>query len=381
MKSSLGDRANRAATRSGMFYLADSKPRNSMEPSYSIFVAVCALLAATWGYFAWRKHQAERDFAPDADKLTPRLNPLAGLSFDDALDSEKFAGHIRQAVEKALLQSAVGVGIHVDHVQIESEPSAKGNLLVTFANRMADGTEGGSQFELAQNAQGAYRAIAKGVTAGADLGDIDLMAVWLRRFAAGTTAVVSVANVISGADAANKLKTVLKGQEQMFAYRTIDQFAGLRTVYERLREELAKEPPSADALNDLRHKLREIRHALLGEAKTDLAKLEFLYPEHTGLLAKPRMTWDAIAKRGGSEPHNARLKELEAFRGKLLLARKCLDVEQISAASAGVADSQRILLEEAASEVREMLPYYQELEEEAIQGDSLTETLSSLFAG
>lgn len=352
-----------------------------MEPSYLVFVGLTALVGITALFVYLRKSSRSRDYVPDAVHLATRINPLEGLSFDDALDGEKFEAHVRGSVEKALLQSAAGSGIHVDLVELTSDEVSPENLLVTFGRVQGDGGLARTSFKLVRNARGAYKSVAGQVGQFTDLGDLDLTALWLRRLAAGSTAVVSLAHFISGADAARKLSLVVKGQEQLFAYRSIDQFATVRTTYEQLREELGKDLPSAEVLDGIRLKLRQTRHSLMGEARRDLSHLEFLYPEHTGLLAKTKMTWDAIVKRDGSEAHNGRLQALEQFRGKLLLARKCLDFEQVAAAGAGLHHMQAVLVEEAESEIEDMLSEYREFEAEVTQDSTLAEILTEIVRG
>lgn len=338
------------------------------------FISFVLLALCAGSVYAYFRHQAQVRAKALEDSqllLAPQLNPLAGLPFEDALDSQKFALHVRQATEEAIRRSAASSGIHVSNLALEVGTESRADLVVSM--------DSGS-FELVQNAHGTYRAVAKGVRGAVqEVGNIDLMASWLRRFAAGTAAIVTVSNIVSGTDAAKKLGELLQGHETLFAYRAIDQFAELRVTYEQLREELGKETPSTETLNDVRHRIRKTRHVLMAEAKSDLEALPYLYPDRTGLMAKPRMTWDAIVKRGGSSAHTDRMRELDEFRGKLLLARKCLDFERIAAVAAGVIESQEVLLSEAAIELRGMLPVYAELEGELAQGDSMTEVLASLF--
>ena len=351
-----------------------------------IATAVVIVLAAVVATVIWRRripvaqHPArEAEPVPsrmvatvdEAPLVTPRYSPLAGLSFEDSLDGEMFALQVRKNAEDALAESVNASGFQFGNLSLQALSAGRNGFVVTFDKGTA---------EFVRTADGIYKAQTRGPKGGfQEIGNIDQLGTWAHRAAGVAAITVAIANLISNADASKKLGKLMEGQDRMFAYRAIDQFAALKTAYEDLREELdtARNPA---ALNTLRSRIRNIRHVLMEEAKHDLQLMRLLYPDKSGFLGKPRKIASDWWKRTLTAEEQRRHEALSDYRGKLFLARQCVKFEDLAAFVSDSADQQAILLREAESQLVQMLPRYQTLERELQSVPSSTEVLERLFA-
>lgn len=309
----------------------------------------------------------------DLPLAVPQFNPLQDLSFEDALDGEKFALAAHQATERALADSVRGSGFQLGNLSLQVLSGTRDGFIVTFDKGTA---------EFVRTAQGVYKAQTRGPKGGfQEIGNIDQLGTWANRAASVTAITVAVANIISNADASKKLGKLMEGQDRQFAYRAIDQLASLKTAYEELREALHKPVPDPGEIDRIRHRIRNVRHILMEEAKHDLNRLTLLYPERQGPLAKARKAAGDWCKRKLTNADDDRMQELNEYRGKLLLARHCVRFEDIAATISGAQEHQEVLLREAKAQLLQMLPKYQELERELPNVPSAKHVLLRLFEG
>lgn len=350
-------------------------------------VALAVILAAAVATMFLRRrlpveHQPTLEVGPETSTIiatvdevslvTPCFNPLSGLSFEDSLDGEKFALQVQTNTEHALAESVKSSGFQFGNLSLQALSAGRDGFVVTFEKGTA---------EFVRTADGIYKAQTRGPKgAFQEIGNIDQLGTWAHRAAGVAAITVATANLISNADASKKLGKLMEGQDRLFAYRSIDQFAALKTAYEDLREELSASQNPKE-LNKIRSRIRNIRHVLMEEAKHDLQQLKLLYPDRSGFLGKSRKVAADWWKRKLTAEEQRRHEALSEYRGKLFLARQCVKFEDLAASVSDSADHQAILLREAETQLVQMLPRYQELERELQSVPSSSDVLERLFAG
>ena len=210
--------------------------------------------SATGGTQSFKSGDSLGSTSPGADSASPlkslRINPIASLSFQDALQPAVLAEACQLSLEKALRSSLTLHAGDAIAATFQGIALSGSGLVVTFSHQ---------GYELRPTA-GGFKAVAIKGGKIVELGNVDAIAQWINRMANTTALVVTAAHVISGADLSRRLAQVHAGIETLLAYRRIDQLAALRTAYESLRDEVSKDKPSVDRILRCRDEIREVRH-------------------------------------------------------------------------------------------------------------------------
>ncbi len=264
--------------------------------------------------------------------------------------------NLEVAVADAMRTSLIQFGVEVGNLTVQTIAGSRKGFQVTFE-------KGTAKFVQAKNGQWKAQT-RKPNGAFQEIGNIDRFGTWAGRIANLSAVMVSVANIVSNADASKNLSKISNDLDRLFAYRAIDQIVGVKVAYEDLREELGRENLDAEHVHEIRSRIRSVRHTLLSEASFDVYDLALLYPETSGFLARPRKKLNSVVTKMSPTKIKLREEQLRKIRGKVLLASHCLIFEDVAASVTGSSKAQATLRSEAQTLLADMLPKFQRLEAE-----------------
>jgi hypothetical protein len=280
----------------------------------------------------------------------PRINPIASLSFQDALEPTALAQACQMSVEKAIRTSLTRHAGDAIAATFQGIALRGSGVVVTFSRQ---------GYKLMPSGDG-FKAVAIGQgNKIVELGNVDAIAQWTNRLANTTALVVALAHVISGADLSRRLAKVQAGIDQLLAYRGIDQLAALRTAYESLRDEFAKDKPNVDRILRCRDEIREVRHRLVAESVEDLQRILPL-PRRHRLEPASVHAWRV---RPESKVSRSRQHALRGALKKAILASHCLRLEQVVAFLSDEFETIELPSAEAVTDFRRLATIFKGLED------------------
>jgi hypothetical protein len=255
-------------------------------PLFSAAVSLATLCILAW--IALRrppafgaKDSTLNQTTPTAVMAAPRFNPLAKLSFREALDRTRVVDTVQQALGATLgrhLQSLGNLGETA--AVIQSTTLKEGQIVVQFSREAAERLSDGSAKRMGD------LAIAVDSKTGQILSHArEVSPDTLSKIASLGPAIVSAAHAISAWDNARKLKHIGESVSALLEGRQIDKLSRLESVYETAREVLSTRPPDAQVtLREARRVLKELRSAWFQEMTDRLLDIED--PAKRGLLER-----------------------------------------------------------------------------------------------
>ena len=288
----------------------------------------------------------------DFDALALRVNPLAGLSFEDSIDPGKFLARIESNVQDRMVEQARFSAGDVFASAIQTVSLTQNGYYVTFNNVGYELMRSGEGFKAVQmDAAGKIHA----------LGDVSEFSRWVNSLSKVTSLVVSASHIISGADLSRRLKKVEAKLTWLEAKVEIGQRAEIHSAYEELRERFGEPAPDKGVLRNLREIFRKHRIRYIREAEASLDAMRLLRPiskprRIDWIKGKPRVIMESavhilgavvpidmaadLAKRGaekfgemrtaeGSTLHTQRVRELDEIAARIGMAEYCIRLETL----------------------------------------------------